>query len=264
VTHPTAVTVVVPCFNEAGRMDPATFLAVTATPGVFALFVDDGSTDATPTLLDDAVAERSSAAVLHLGVNGGKGEAVRVGMLDAIDRGARVVGYLDADGATAPEEWLRLVGVLETSGVDAVLGSRVAMLGYDIDRRRVRHYGGRVFATLAAVALGRPVYDTQCGAKVFAVTPRLAASLVEPFRSRWVFDVELLQRLMAPASTADPTPPAEVVEEPLRAWADRPGSSLSAWGTIRAMVDVVVLVWARRRRSGSVGRAQGTTSQRRT
>lgn len=243
-----AVSAVVPCFNEAERLDVGEFLALTSTPGVSVLFVDDGSDDATPNVVAQAVSGSDAASLLRLDTNRGKAEAVRTGMLTAIEGGAEVVGYLDADGATAPHEWLRLVDVLEERRVDAVLGSRIAMLGSDVRRRPIRHYSGRMFATLAAIAVGRPVYDTQCGAKVFAVTPRLVASLREPFRTRWTFDVELLQRLIAPSSAGDPTPPAEVIEEPLRSWIDRPGSRLSLGGLIRSGFDVLGLVWAVRSR----------------
>jgi dolichyl-phosphate beta-glucosyltransferase len=247
-----AVTVVVPCFNEAARINPSAFVAMTSVPNMSVLFVDDGSADGTAQLLENATREVESVSVLRLEQNRGKGEAVRAGMLNAIERGAEVVGYLDADGATSPEEWLRLAGVLEANpGVDAVLGSRVAMLGYAIQRRWFRHYFGRVFATFAAVAVGQRVYDTQCGAKVFGVTPRLVAALEQPFRTRWVFDVELLQRLLAPCSAAEQTTPVNVIEEPLRAWVDRPGSSLSVAGTLRAVLDVFGLIRIRRRESGN-------------
>ena len=244
-----SVTVVVPCFNEADRMVPEEFLAMTEHPGVSVLFVDDGSGDDTPVVLATATQGHLAANVLTLGENVGKAEAVRAGMRQAIASGATITGYLDADGATAPAEWLRLVGVLTSTEVDAILGSRVAMLGYVVRRRRVRHYSGRVFATLAAVALGIPVYDTQCGAKVFLVTPRLVRALDAPFRTRWAFDVELLQRLLGPASATDHTAPAVVREEPLRLWADRPGSTLSPWAALCAVVDLLRLTATRIRTS---------------
>ena len=243
---PTAVTVVVPCYNETDRIDPSTFVAMTSVPDVSVLFVDDGSTDGTAAYLAEAIAPHGSLTVLRLDRNVGKGEAVRAGMLHAIEHGAAFVGYLDADGATDPQEWLRLAGILQADpDVDVVLGSRVAMLGYDIKRRRIRHYTGRVFATLAAVALREAVYDTQCGAKVFTVTPRLTSALGTPFRTRWVFDVELLQRLLAPASSAQQGTPARVIEEPLRSWVDRGGSKLSVRETCRSVFDVIGLIGSR-------------------
>ena len=43
---------------------------------------------------------------------------------------------------------------------------------------------GRIFATCASLVLNLPVYDTQCGAKLFRVTPEIQKLFGEPFSSR--------------------------------------------------------------------------------
>ncbi|MDQ1419024.1 MAG: hypothetical protein QOJ52_986, partial [Acidimicrobiaceae bacterium] len=85
-----------------------------------------------------------------------------------------------------------------------MLGSRIARLGSTIERTARRHLLGRVFATAASVALGCQVYDTQCGAKVFRVTPALTVALQRPFRSAWAFDVELQSRLLTGGPSVPP------------------------------------------------------------
>lgn len=229
-------TTIVPCFNEAHRLDVPAWQAFATTQRV--LFVDDGSTDATGELLRTA-----GLNVLTLLKNRGKGEAVRAGLRAALDDGADVVGYLDADLSAPTREYARLLQHLhDHDDVDVVLGSRIAHLGAVIERRAVRHYLGRVFATSASLALDLPVYDTQCGAKVFRATPMLRTALSTPFRSRWAFDVELLARLLDAGTSA-----TRCCELPLHAWHDVAGSHLHARAMVGAALDVIAVGWRRRR-----------------
>jgi glycosyltransferase involved in cell wall biosynthesis len=230
---------VIPCFNEAERLDPAALAQLLADPNVHVLFVDDGSEDDTPLRLEQVVsAHPMRMQVLTLEQNGGKAEAVRRGLLDACSRGAAVVGYLDADLATSPSEILRLVRVLHERAASVVIGARIALLGREIDRSPSRHYLGRVFATFASMALRMPIYDTQCGAKVMRVTPALLSALREPFMSRWAFDVELIGRLLRGGNGIAPVPPEYFHEEPLLAWRDVKGSKLSTSHMARALYDL--------------------------
>ena len=239
--------VVVPCFNEEDRLDEDAFLALGRSPAVSLLFVDDGSRDGTPDVLSRMSTAGTRTAVLTLERNTGKAEAVRRGILRALDDGPGAVAYYDADLATPPDQLVRLIAILASRPeLVAVLGSRVARLGGAIDRRAVRHYLGRAYATLASLALGITVYDTQCGAKVFRVTDALAAAVAHPFRSTWAFDVELLHRLLAGGPGAEPVHPDELLEEPLERWHDVGGSKLRVGAAVRALADLVVIARARR------------------
>jgi dolichyl-phosphate beta-glucosyltransferase len=234
---------VVPCFDEATRLDRAAFLALTeGCAPASVIFVDDGSRDGTLALLNDlAQARPGQIEVVALAKNQGKAEAVRQGMLRALAGPAGIIGYLDADLATPPAELQRLVELARGSDLDVLLGSRVQLLGRAIQRSSARHYVGRVFATCASLSLGLPVYDTQCGAKLFRRTQALAAALAEPFTSRWAFDVELLGRLAHPPSGVDPIAVARMHEEPLRIWSDVPGSKLHPLAAVRGGLDLLRL-----------------------
>ena len=234
--------VVVPCFNEAARLEDASFLELATRPGLTLLFVDDGSRDGTGARLARLAAQgNGSIEVLSLPANHGKGEAVRRGMLQALDRGAEVVGYVDADLSTPVAEVARLLDEMEQRGVAVVMGARVALLGTAIQRRALRHYLGRLFATAASIILGLPVYDTQCGAKFFRDTPALRGALTGPFSSRWAFDVELIGRLLRGDGGAAPLGAADFVEIPLRCWTDVPGSKVSSVQMMRAACDLVAV-----------------------
>jgi glycosyltransferase involved in cell wall biosynthesis len=246
-------TVVVPCYNEARRLDLTQIEALGDATGARILAVDDGSTDDTAALLAKlADPDPERYRVLSFGTNRGKGEAVRRGLLEAVADGPDLVAYCDADFATPPAEVARLVAALRADDeIEVVLGSRVAMLGTDIRRSALRHYTGRLFATAGSLVLGVPVYDTQCGAKAFRVTDALRAALAEPFMSRWAFDVEMLGRLLQADGASTRPADGRFVELPLQTWHEPGGSKLTAGAAVRAVVDLMRIRRVLRREAAS-------------
>jgi glycosyltransferase involved in cell wall biosynthesis len=233
--------IVVPCYNEAERLDVAAFLTfAAATPGVRFVFVNDGSTDDTATLLNGLVASApQSFECLHAERNRGKAESVRTGMLYALARG-RYAGYWDADLATPLSEIPRFIELLERQPtVEICFGARVQLLGRDIQRHAYRHYIGRVFATAASRALALPVYDTQCGAKLFRMSPEIRSLFAEPFLGRWTFDVELIARLARQRADEPSRSPIRVIYElPLMEWRDAPGSKVGPLDLLTALLEL--------------------------
>ena len=234
---------VVPCFDEADRLVPEAFhSALQRFEGLRLLFVDDGSRDDTLRILEEV---RSGAPdrieVLELPENRGKAAAVRLGVLRAIDRNPGYVGYWDADLATPLPEVQDFVDLLEAnSRLAVVMGARVKLLGRDIRRSALRHDLGRVFATCVSMTLDLGVYDTQCGAKLFRADPELIRQLfAEPFRSTWIFDVEILARLIAFLRSHDGTPIEETVYEyPLTTWRDVEGSKVKPVDFFRSLIEL--------------------------
>lgn len=234
-----SIAIVIPCYDEAARLDlPTLTSTIDERPEWSFVFVDDGSTDSTAELLEGLGAPHPDrVAVRRLARNGGKGEAVRQGMLQALDAGAGVVAYTDADLSTPFAELARLIDRLQADEeLTVVLGSRFRRLGADIRRSELRHYLGRIYATLASLALNTGIYDTQCGAKAFRATPELAAALADPFGERWAFDVELLSRLTRGRGPGAWSP---IVEEPLLTWHAKEGSKLHSGQAIRAAAELL-------------------------
>ena len=233
---------VVPCYNEAARLDPEAFLRfLTTHPQVQLVLVDDGSVDGTGEILERIrTAAPGAVTTLRQPVNQGKGEAVRAGILAALSQKAAVVGFFDADLATPLPAVDDFLSVLRARpAVELVLGSRVMLMGRDVKRKPSRHYLGRVFATAVSHALDLPVYDTQCGAKMLRVDASTASLFAAPFRSRWVFDVELIARyLRLPVAPGEPPRRDRIYELVLPVWHDRPGSKLRWFDFPRAMIDL--------------------------
>jgi glycosyltransferase involved in cell wall biosynthesis len=221
------VCLVVPCFNEAGRLDGRQILEFLRVHDETTIcFVDDGSSDDTFALLERlrAMAPRS-VIVLRLSANSGKAEAVRQGVLHAASsKRFPLIGFWDADLSTPLDELGRVVKVFaDDPGCTMAIGSRIRRLGARIERSAPRHYLGRVFSTCASLILKLPVYDSQCGAKVMRAD--IASVLFrERFLSRWLFDVELLARLRNVLGDAGVL--AAVTEVPLRVWTEVGGSKL--------------------------------------
>jgi dolichyl-phosphate beta-glucosyltransferase len=222
--------VVVPCYNEARRLQPLRFSEFLAEDHqVNFLFVNDGSSDATLRILETLRANHPDRIeVLDKQPNGGKADAVRSGMLHAMARGGvAFTGFWDADLATPLEVIPQLLAKLvENPKLEMIFGSRVRLLGHAIHRRTIRHYLGRCFATAVSIVLELPVYDTQCGAKLLRITPALQSILASPFQSRWIFDVEIIARFLAFHNNDAAFAEVAIYENPLPRWEDVSGSKV--------------------------------------
>jgi hypothetical protein len=87
-----------------------------------------------------------------------------------------------------------------------------------------------------------PVYDTQCGAKIFRVRPETRDLTAESFRSRWVFDVELLARYIRRQGSST-TAAQRIYEYPLHVWEDVGDSKVKPFDFFVALRDVIRIYW---------------------
>jgi glycosyltransferase involved in cell wall biosynthesis len=235
--------VVIPCYDEAQRLNvPAFREYATSIPDVQFMFVNDGSKDNTLGILQALQNEFPNVVVaLDLARNSGKAEAVRQGVLEAMRRGCEFVAFWDADLSTGLEEVEPFRNIMrDRPEIEMVFGARVNLLGRQIQRTLMRHYLGRMFATMVAFALRLPIYDTQCGAKMFRVTDDLRRVFEQPFLSRWIFDVEIIARFLVQRRNGSRPPVRSIiVEKPLVKCTDIAGSKLRPKHSFRIMGDFV-------------------------
>ena len=234
--------IVVPCYNEERRLRFAAFDSYLATRhAAHVLFVDDGSRDGTlPLLLKFQKTHSRSCTAAALPQNCGKAEAVRQGLLAAIEGGARVVGYWDADLAVPLREIERMEEIIHRDPeTHLVIGIRLPLLGRRIRRDRLRGSLGLLSALLTRALTRLGTRDTQCGAKLFRVTDELRQALSSPFGSRWLFDVELLMRLRQTDGPLDQI----AYEYPLECWAEQAGSKVKSSSYLGAIRELARLSW---------------------
>ncbi|MBV8551991.1 MAG: glycosyltransferase [Acidobacteriaceae bacterium] len=237
------VCLVVPCYNEARRLDTSRFRQfLSADRTTRLLFVDDGSRDNTLAVLEQLrQGYEDRVSILACKRNAGKGEAVRRGILHALDElEPAFVGFWDADLATPLDALERFLSVLDTRPeIEMVFGARVKLLGRCVERHATRHYLGRIFATTVSTMLRMPIYDTQCGAKLFRVRPETRQIFAEPFLSRWVFDVEIIARYLNAYRRESRRLEAAVYEYPLEVWVDVAGSKVHPTDFFTAFWDIL-------------------------
>jgi dolichyl-phosphate beta-glucosyltransferase len=192
------VSLVMPAYNEERRLPGSlertlTFLA--GQPWESELVVsDDGSTDATPRIIERSIDAGAANHVVLRSVrseaNRGKGAAIRAGMLDAT---GNYVLYLDADLATPPEEALKLLAKLE-AGAPVAAGSRIQPDGSDmrVSQPFRRRLVGRVFTTMRKALRVLPdIDDTQCPMKGFRRDVAREVFARQQLDG-WIFDAEVL------------------------------------------------------------------------
>ncbi len=238
--HPCLI--VVPCYNEEQRLLVKSFTEyIDQTPGVTFLFVNDRSRDNTLAVLKALQARFPDRIdVLDQRPNAGKAAAVRRGLLHGLAKGNNpCVGFWDADLATPLSAILPMRGIFDLNpNVQTVFGARVRLLGRHIRRKSTRHYLGRIFATIVSISLRLPIYDTQCGAKLFRSTPDLKEILSPPFHSKWIFDVEMIARFLQKHRHDTRYAEHAIVEYPLLRWEDVADSRLKSSDFFKAIFEL--------------------------
>lgn len=190
--NPPDLSIVIPAYNESARIEKALerVLACVAERSWNAevLVVDDGSTDATASIVRRWMDTHSNLQLIQNDGNRGKGFSVRNGLLQAV---GHIVMFTDADLSSPIEEAERLFAAIE-EGADVAIGSRwLEKQRQTIHQPLYRRFFGRCFNWVTRKIMGLPYKDTQCGFKAFR---REAAQTICRLQTieRWGFDPEIL------------------------------------------------------------------------
>lgn len=231
--------IIIPCYNESDRININTYKEfLKNNPSINLFFIDDGSTDNTFNLLSELSKLYSNAIAYQLQSNVGKAEAIRQAVKNLYNNYEfDQFGYFDADLSTSLEYILKFQSLINNSkGTRIVIGSRIKRLGSTISRSPIRHFFGRIVATIASNILSLPVYDTQCGAKLFE--KEFAQNIFnEPFKTKWLFDIELFARLNLQYDKKIVF--SSILEYPLEQWIDEGNSRIKIKDFIKVPIDLI-------------------------
>lgn len=226
--------IVIPAHDEEHRIGRTldTYLLAFPDPDVRFHVALDGCRDATASVVGRRAAQDSRIGY-HEFPKLGKGGVI----MEAFRRTTGdVVAFVDADGATPPDELKRLITATEhADGAIACRRHPAAVIAGD--RPRSRRLASRVFATTVRAVFKLPFLDTQCGAKVMR---REAVERVVPLLSSrdFVFDVDLLLTAQRCGF--------QVVEVPT-IWVDQRGSKVRVVLDSQRMLASIFRLWVHHR-----------------
>lgn len=249
------VGVVIPCYNEAERLLSTEFIEfIDRNSGYHLCFVNDGSKDNTLEVLQNLQKGRENyITVYDCEKNGGKAEAVRLGMLHMAARtDLDYIGFLDADLSTDLADFDDLVSTIENSDFKIVSGSRISRMGANITKESARKVISMTINLIIRTILSMNFKDTQCGAKIFHKDV-IHVSFDKKFITKWLFDVEIFMRMRLHFGLERAK--AMMCEKPLKRWIHADGSKLSMKDSIKIIGQLGQIAWSYRGKKKSASNA---------
>ncbi len=240
------VGVVIPCYNEEERLLSEEFINyIDKNSGYHLCFVNDGSKDKTLEVLKNLQKGREDfITVYDCEKNGGKAEAVRLGMLHmAKKEDLDYIGFLDADLSTDLTDFDDLVSTIENSDFKIVSGSRISRMGANITKESARKIISLTINFIIRKILSMDFKDTQCGAKIFHKDV-IEIAFSQKFVTQWIFDVEIFKRMTQHFGLKKAK--AMLCEQPLKRWIHADGSKLSMKDSVKIVFQLAQIAWVYR------------------
>ena len=240
------VGVVIPCYDEEERLLSKEFTDyIDKNTGYHLCFVNDGSKDNTLNVLKELQKGREDFITIYdCKKNGGKAEAVRLGMLHmAKKEDLDYIGFLDADLSTDLADFDDLVKTIEHSNFKIVSGSRIARMGANITKESAREIVSLTINFIIRKILSMDFKDTQCGAKIFRKEV-IGITFNKKFVTQWIFDVEIFKRMTLHFGLKSAK--AMLCEQPLKRWIHADGSKLSMKDSVKIIGQLGKIAWVYR------------------
>lgn len=228
------IDLIIPAYNEEHRIEPTlrSYLDYFGDR-LHIVVVLNGCTDNTEAVVRRVQKKHAQYLDFHVVEEPiGKGGTILYGWQNSQ---AEYVGFIDADGSTAPTEFEKLVEHIGSTTV-GVIASRFLDDSKIIDRQNMlRTTMSRVFAMVVKLLFRMPYTDTQCGAKLFK-REDIKQVLSHVHSTDMTFDVDLLWQLHKRNVHA---------EEISTIWVDKPGSASldSKKSFMLTGVNMVIKLW---------------------
>lgn len=153
------------------------------------LIVINSSTDRTEEIVKKF--KKKNRRINYFNLNkGGKGSAIIEGFKHALKRKNHLIGFVDCDMSTTPQEYSRLIQNIKD--YDGIIASRYVQ-GAKVSPKPTpqRIIASRIYNALIRTLFFFPYRDTQCGAKIFK--RKVIEKIINSFiLTRWAFDVDLI------------------------------------------------------------------------
>lgn len=225
--------IIVPCYNEANRLNAEEFISFSEkNPDFHFYFANDGSSDQTSTFVRSRLVDDRNRFLIDFTENQGKAAVIRKAVLHVMqnnDKNYSHYGFIDADLAIPLEQLNRLVQESEKQ-MSGRMFVTVRTEKEFAQSSRIRYYVSKVWKFLfVRLFFGLGISDSQCGCKL--IDARVAdKAFREEFISRWLFDIEIVFRLLASNKDA-------VKEVPIIHLNDNSGSTISNFAIVKLFND---------------------------
>lgn len=193
------IAIIIPAYNEEKRIGPTleaylsyfnNLVKIKNINKFKIIVVLNACTDNTSQIVDKFKSENLEKLNFK---RGGKGFAVIEGFKHALNKNYELIGFVDADMSTNPQELYALVKGMKNN--DATIASRY-IFGSKLTPKNtfLRILASRVYNLFIRAILFIPFRDTQCGAKMFKRNS-IEKIIKKVGMTSWAFDIEILYLL---------------------------------------------------------------------